>query len=423
MIWSMETSSASSIATLLRAGRLVDGQVVDVVVVDGIVTSVEPSRGTTPTSEFTIAQTYDLDGWMLLGAFAEPHAHLDKALSAGRAPNHTGDLEGAIAGWVGALERGVLTPDDVTERATKALQKLLTHGVTAVRTHVDVGGPVGASFVAAVDAARKNLGDAMTVQLCGLVHSPIAGEDGAANRAALDLAIENGLDVIGGCSYREDDVDGVLDELVGRANDTGLPLDLHVDETLDPTVLTLDTIAKRVLDGRIPEQVGASHCVSLVMQDESTQAEVSARVAEAKVGIVTLPQTNLYLQGRDHQRSMPRALTAIHALEEAGARLCAGADNVQDPFNPVGRSDPLETAALMVMAGHRSAGDSVELVSARVRTHMGLAPAGPFVGGEADLVAIDADTLGQAVADAPPSRKVFRRGRLVAESRLETQLY
>ena len=65
-----------------------------------------------------------------------------------------------------------------------------------------------------------------------------------------------------------------------------------------------------------------------------------------------LPQTNLFLQGRDHPVAMPRGLTAIAALREAGALVAAGADNVQDPFNLVGRSDPLETAALLVMAGH-----------------------------------------------------------------------
>ena len=30
------------------------------------------------------------------------------------------------------------------------------------------------------------------------------------------------------------------------------------------------------------------------------------------------------------------------------------ADNVQDPFNLVGRSDPLETASLLVLAAHET---------------------------------------------------------------------
>ena len=53
--------------------------------------------------------------------------------------------------------------------------------------------------------------------------------------------------------------------------------------------------------------------------------------------------------GRVHT---PRGLTALLALSKAGVNVAAGADNLQDPFNLVGKGDPLETAALMVMAGH-----------------------------------------------------------------------
>ena len=56
--------------------------------------------------------------------------------------------------------------------------------------------------------------------------------------------------------------------------------------------------------------------------------------------------------------------------------MCAGADNLQDPFNPVGRGDPLETAALMVMVGHLLPGDAYRTVSDGVRQALGLpAPA------------------------------------------------
>ena len=49
---------------------------------------------------------------------------------------------------------------------------------------------------------------------------------------------------------------------------------------------------------------------------------------------------------------MPRGLTAVRALRDAGVNVAAGADNLQDPFNPVGRACPFETAGLMVMAAH-----------------------------------------------------------------------
>ncbi len=82
---------------------------------------------------------------------------------------------------------------------------------------------------------------------------------------------------------------------------------------------------------------------------------------------MTLPQTNLYLQARDVPVAPPRGLTAIRPLLDAGATVAAGADNLQDPFNLVGRADPMETAALMVMAGHLLPAEAYEAVSASSR--------------------------------------------------------
>ena len=135
-----------------------------------------------------------------------------------------------------------------------------------------------------------------------------------------------------------------------------------------------------------------------------------------------LPQTNLFLQGRDHQQATPRGLTAIAALREAGVLVAAGADNVQDPFNLVGRSDPLETAALLVMAGHVLPDDAYDMVANNVRRVLGLAPIRFEVGDPADFVAIDAPSIRGAIADAPADRKVFRAGRLIAVDVDDTQI-
>ena len=152
------------------------------------------------------------------------------------------------------------------------------------------------------------------------------------------------------------------------------------------------------------------------------QAAVAAEVAAAGVSVITLPQTNLFLQGRDDPVGTPRGLTAVDALLDAGAVVAAGADNVQDPFNLVGRSDPLETAALMVMAGHRLPDDAYDMVSNTARRVMGLAPVGFEPGDPADMVAIDAPSVRGAVADAPMSRRVYRRGRLVASADQQTRV-
>ena len=149
------------------------------------------------------------------------------------------------------------------------------------------------------------------------------------------------------------------------------------------------------------------------MQTEAVQARVAEKLAAAAISVVALPSSNLFLQGRDHQVAMPRALTPVRALRRAGVNVAAGADNLQDPFNPVGRGDCMETAGLMVMAGHVLPDEAYAMVSSRVRQLMGLAAAGTAVGEVADLVLVPARTTREAIAFGPPGRVVIRAGRVV----------
>ena len=185
-----------------------------------------------------------------------------------------------------------------------------------------------------------------------------------------------GVDLGGGCPHLDDDPFGCLEACLDAAADFERPIDLHVDETLDPAVLGLRDFVELVTKTEFPYGAAASHCVSLGMQPDVVQAEVSALVAAAGVSVVTLPQTNLFLQGRGRRTGQPRGLTAIDALHRAGATVAAGADNLQDPFNTMGRADVLETAALLVMAAHLSPEDAYGAVSTSAARRDGVAPGG-----------------------------------------------
>ena len=150
------------------------------------------------------------------------------------------------------------------------------------------------------------------------------------------------------------------------------------------------------------------------MQTVNRQEEIAHVVANAGISIVALPHTNLFLQGREQQQSMPRALTAVKALRAAGVNVCAGADNLQDPFNPMGRADPLETGSLMVMLAHLLPEQALQSVSSNVRVALGLPALTVAAGSLADLVAVPARTAREALAYGPAQRIVLRRGRVVA---------
>ncbi len=404
---------------LLHDGRLSNGRRVDVEIADGLISAVSDSS--TPPDDGTTID--DLEGWLILPALAEPHAHLDKALTAEMVPNPNGDLDSGHEAWTAAAQAGKFTHEGMVARAIHAIDLLMVHGVTAIRSHVNVGGDFGARNVAAMQEARSHFEGLVDIQLVALTVTPITGTEGSPNRAALAEAIEVGVDLIGGAPNFDTNPSRFISTALDAATDAGLGVDLQVDETLDPSSLDVLELARQVQNRGFEHQVVASHCVSLGMQTPKVQAEVAREISEAGIAVFPLPQTNLFLQGRDLSSATPRGLTALRALQDAGVLVAAGADNVQDIYNQVGRSDPLETAALLVMAGHQLADDAYRMVSNDAREGLGLARVELTPGAPADLLAINAVSPREAIADAPMSRRVYHLGELVASADQWTQVH
>jgi cytosine deaminase len=394
----------------LRSARTADGELVDVEVAGGLITGVTAAIG-----ECGAGDT-DLAGQVLMPSFVEPHAHLDKALTASRAANVTGDLAGAIEATQAIMPS--LTSEDIAARAEAAVRIHLTLGTTSVRTHVNVGGPLGMRALAALIDVRERWRGIVDLQLVALVSHPLDGQAGRDLRQAL----REGADVAGGCPHLDPAPDRAVGICLDAAGEAGVPLDLHTDETLNPHMLTLVTMADLVLSTGFAHGATASHCVSLAVQQPGVQQRVSEHVAEAGIAVVALPQTNLFLQGRDHQVAMPRGLTAVGPLHAAGATVAAGGDNLRDAFHPVGRGDALEVAALMVTCGHLDPARALESVSSAPRAALGLPSVRIAPGFPADMVAMPAVDVLDALGAASMHRTVWRAGRVVARTIVHSEI-
>jgi cytosine deaminase len=395
----------------LRSARTLEGDLVDVEIDGGLIARVTPARATALGDA-----DEDLSGYVLLPSFAEPHAHLDKALTASRAPNPAGDLAGAIAAMRAMAD--TLTASDIRDRAERAVRAHLALGTTAIRTHVDVGGRIGLRALDALIEVRERWKPVIDLQLVALVSNPLSGRPGK----DLKRALKEGADVAGGCPHLDPEPDRAVAICLDAAGEAGVPLDLHTDETLDPRTLTLRTMADLTVRTGFERQVTASHCCSLAVQGERTQREVAEKTAEARIAVVALPQTNLYLQGRGRPVATPRGLTAIHPLITATCVLAAGGDNLRDPFHPVGRGDALEVAALMVTAGHLDPARALRTVTSGARRALGLPDVGIRPGSPADLVAVAGESGLDALAAASQQRTVWRAGRVVARTTIRSEV-
>ncbi|WP_285597427.1 amidohydrolase family protein [Kineosporia sp. NBRC 101731] len=387
----------------LIGATLPDGRVVDVEMEDDVVTAVVPA---TPGAVAADGEL-DLTGYLLLTAPAEPHAHLDKALSWDEISPPMGDLGLAIDSWR-AHSRG-MTTEGIAARATAALRMMLQAGTTAVRTHVDLlSGPQPLRGVQALTGLREEVRHLIDLQIVALA-APDTPD--ATVHAALDL----GVDLIGGAPHLAPDPVRDLDRLLTIAQERGVGADIHTDESLhgEPT---LTHYAQTVRDWPADRVRSAGHCVRQGTQSAADLVPVIEAVLAAGIGVISLPITNLYLQGWEHPASTPRGLTALRAFLDAGVPVAGGADNLRDPFNPVGRGDALETASLLVTAGHLTLDEAYQAVCSSARSVLGLPPAGAEPGHIADFLAVQGASLGEVIAAAPAQRRVIHRGALVARS-------
>ncbi|MBD8078861.1 amidohydrolase family protein [Cellulosimicrobium arenosum] len=399
----------------LRGVRAPDGTVVDLDVERGRISAATP---TGDRADAPAGLLLDARGWRVLPAACEPHAHLDKALTAARIPAGTGDdLVGAVARWR-ELAAGI-DGADVALRARRAVGRYVARGTTTIRTHVDV--PVVGDPLRMLDALldlRDELAGAVTLQVC------LLGGSHTSDAVYLEAAAR-GVDVLGGCPHLAPDPALEISRVLDLAERTGLPVDLHADEQTalpDAGLLDVEDLAQQVIARGLQQRVTASHAVRLGSLPPARLGPVVDLLARAGLGVVTLPITNLYLQGRDSTHLAPRGLTAVRALLDAGVPLAAGADNVRDPFNPAGTCDPFETTSLLMTAAHLTQREALDAVTAGARTVLGLEPAGPAVGERADLVLVPDVPLGDVLAGGEQARVVLTGGRVVADTRVASVL-
>jgi cytosine/adenosine deaminase-related metal-dependent hydrolase len=88
----------------------------------------------------------------------------------------------------------------------------------------------------------------------------------------------------------------------------------------------------------------------------------------------------------------------------------------------MGGADPLGAASLLLVAAQLTPTEALATVTAAGRLIVGLPDVSVAPGSPADLVAVRATDLGNAVASGTPDRIVLRGGRIVARTRTAAEL-
>lgn len=339
---------------------------------------------------------HDAGGAVMFPAFVDAHVHLDKTHTWFRAPNRSGTFWEALETL--AKDKDNWSADDLRRRAGFALRSAWAHGTRIVRTHLDSSLPWGATNHAVMAELRTEWAgriELQTVSLCGGERIPT--EEG---EAIADLAVRHGASALGGFIQMSPGLATEIEALLRQARERGLGVDLHVDENGEPAAEVLRAVAEAVLRTEFPHPVVCGHCCSLAVQAPERQRETIARVRAARIGVVSLPLCNLYLQDR-RTNGFPRTprwrgLTLVHDLLDAGVPVACASDNVRDAFHAHGDYDMAEIFTQSVRLAHldQRLGDAVRAVTTGAAEIVGrpqrarIAPGSP-----ANLVVFGAKTF------------------------------
>jgi cytosine deaminase len=385
---------------ILANARLPAGGLADIEIAGGLVVATH-APGTVGQANERI----DLGGMLILPAFVDGHIHLDKThWAAPRLPH----IEGRGVRERIAAERvqrhRVAVP--IEARASVLVRTLIVNGVTRARSHVDIDNDVGLDNLEAVIKVREAFRDWIDIQLVAFPQSGVTTETGAPDLLA--AALLAGADLIGGLDPAgfDGDVKGQLDIVFGLAEAFGKGIDIHLHDLGETGAAELHDIAERTTAAGLEGRVAVSHAFALGTIASRLFEETADRLARAQIAIMT---------------SCPPSapVPPVKALRARGVTVFAGSDNIRDCWSPFGNGDMLDRAAIIAqrhtMLTDRELEDVFALATREADRALGDPRRGLHAGAVADLVAVEAASVADAVADRPPRALVLRGGRVAAE--------
>lgn len=399
---------------ILRGGNLPDGRTgVDIGIKDGRIAAVEPKLAATARREIDVA------GRLVTPPFVDAHFHMDATLSYGiPRVNRSGTLLEGIALW-GELKPH-LTVEEVAERALTYCDWAVARGLLAIRSHVDVCDERLVT-VEALLAVREQVKPHIDLQLVafpqdGYLRAPHTVDN-------LARALDMGVDVVGGIPHFERTMaDGAASvrALCKIAANRGLRVDMHCDETDDPSSRHVETLAAETHRLGLHGRVTGSHLTSMHSMDNYYVSKLIPLMAEAELSVVANPLVNIVIQGRHDTYPKRRGMTRVPELMAAGLTVAFGQDCCMDPWYPLGAAEMLDVAHMglhvAMMTGSEAMRACYDAVTVNAAKIMGLDGYGIAPGCYADLVVLQAGSPVEAIRLRPTRLYVLRRGRIIAQT-------
>ncbi len=362
----------------------------------------------------------DAAGSLVLPGMFNLHHHADKSLLGEiMRPNISGTLPEAIE-ITNDFKRNY-DPAEVASRALRVLEAGVKNGTTFFRLFADVGTIGGLRASRGLLLAREQFSKYCDIEVVAFPQEGIVRDHGAAE--LLEEAMKEGCDVVGGLpwyEYTDADAREHIDICFDIAKRHDSDIHMLVDDTDDANSRSLEYLALKTMREDFNGRVAASHCGAMAGYNDVYAAKIIDMVATAGVTISVNAHINLVCSARLDREPRRRGIARVKELLARGVNVISSQDDVNDPYYPFGKPDPLECVSMIAHVAQLTLPHELEQAMSMVTDNAakaarvddyGIAP-----GKRADFVVVGAPSVHEAIRLQPLRRHVVKSGREVARA-------
>lgn len=378
---------------------------------DALITSIDESDQTEGiNNELITNKVYDAQGNFVCAGFYESHIHLDKACILDRCSVEQGTLKEAVD-ETGHAKEG-FTEDDVFQRASKVVEMAIKKGTVGLRSFVETDEKTEMRAFEALKKVQEKYAFAVDIELCAFAQSGLTTKP--LTQKLLKQALSRGANLIGGCPYKDDNPDEHIEMIFDIAEQFDVDVDFHLDFDLDPKGSTIPKVVEETIKRNYQGRVSIGHVTKLAAMDKMKRGEMACLLKQADITLIVLPATDIYINGSDYEKLIPRGTVNANQFAELGINTTISSNNILNAFTPFGDASLIRMANMYANIAQLSTDDEIEdafaMISKNAAKLLSL-EAQIKVGGAATLVVVEAKDAVEAIRTNSQALAGFKNGK------------
>ena len=237
--------------------------------------------------------------------------------------------------------------DDYYRRFSQAIELMISQGVTAFGTFVDIDGVCEDRAIIAAHKAREVYKSDIILKFA---NQTLKGVIEPTAKKWFDIGSEM-VDMIGGLPYRDELDYGkgleAMDILMDKAKSLGKMLHVHVDQFNTPKEKETEQLCDKAIEYGMEGRVVAIHGISIGAHPKEYRKMLYQKMRDSQMMVIACPMAWIDSGRKEDLQPFHNALTPADELIPEGITVAIGTDNICDYMVPLCEGDMWQELSLL----------------------------------------------------------------------------